>query len=95
MPVDRLKVVARFDEQPLHLADVGIRDGKVFFQYTTEALEQGRSFSPLHLQNNTGVQSFNAANLPASFMGLPGLLADALPDSWGRALFRRELARKN
>lgn len=94
MPVDRLKIVARFDQQPLHLADVGIRDGKVFFQYTPEALEQGRSFSPLHVQANTEVQSFQATNMPASFMGLPGLLADALPDSWGRTLFRRELARR-
>ena len=94
MPVDRLKLIARFDSQPLHIADVGIRDGRVFFQYTAEALENGRSFSPLHLIADTRVQSFNAAHLPGSFMGLPGLLADALPDSWGRALFRRELARK-
>lgn len=95
MPVDRLKVIARFGVSPMHLADVGIRDGKVFFQYSAESLERGRSFSPVHLRADTQVQSFNAGSLPPSFMGLPGLLADALPDSWGRALFRRELARKS
>lgn len=94
MPVDRLKVVARFDTSPIHLADVGIRDGKVYFQYTAESLERGRSFSPVYLRTNTQVQSFNAGAFPPSFMGLPGLLADALPDSWGRALFRRELTKK-
>ncbi|SMF39135.1 serine/threonine-protein kinase HipA [Alteromonadaceae bacterium Bs31] len=95
MPVDRLKVVARFDDEPLHIADLGIRNGQVFFQYTADALACERSFSPVHLQPNTQVQSFKPGALPPSFMGLPGLLADALPDSWGRALFRRELARNN
>jgi len=93
MPVERLKVIARFDDTPLHVADVGIRDRKVYFQYTADALAQGCSFSPMYLHTDTRVQSFNAGALPPSFMGLPGLLADALPDSWGRALFRRQLAR--
>lgn len=93
MPVKRLQVIARFDaDNPFHIADIGIRDGQCFFQYTPEAIEQSRSFSPEHIALHTGVQSYSAANLPEPFMGLPGLLADALPDSWGRTLFRRMLS---
>ncbi len=93
MPVDRLKIMARFSSEPFHVADVGIREGRIFFQYSAAALEQQRSFSPLHLPADMQVHAFTPSTLPPSFMGLPGLLADALPDSWGKALFRRELAR--
>lgn len=93
MPISRLQVIARFDaDKPIHIADIGIKNRQCFFQYTQEAQQKPLSFSPEHIETHTGVQSYSATDLPDSFLGIPGLLADALPDSWGRSLFRRALS---
>lgn len=59
--------------------------GSILFEYSPEALRQGLELSPLHL-------SLRAAAYPGArqpFDGLPGLIADALPDGWGRLLMDR------
>lgn len=64
------------------LADTG---QQILFEYSPQARQQGLELAPLraplaHVGAITG-ESF--------FMGLPGLIADALPDGWGLLLMDR------
>lgn len=54
------------------------------FEYAREFLSRELSLAPLHLPLRRGV--FQFPNLHESFGGLPGLLADCLPDAFGQAL---------
>ncbi len=67
--------------------DVGV------FQYTPEFVESGIEVSPLQMPLRRDAYSFPALN-PVSFRGLPGLLADSLPDRYGNALIDAWLARE-
>jgi serine/threonine-protein kinase HipA len=57
----------------------------LLFEYSAEALLQGLELSPLHLR----LQPQAYGRLPAHQQGLPGLIADALPDGWGLLLMDR------
>jgi len=52
----------------------------LLFEYSDEALEQGIQFSPLKLPLRKPAFS----GFPSYLDGLPGLIADSLPDGWGR-----------
>lgn len=61
------------------------------FQYDSGFLESGIELSPLVMPLRE--QSYQFPNLsPTTFRGLPGLLADALPDKFGNALINAWLA---
>lgn len=60
-------------------------DHQTLFEYSPEALRQGLELSPLHLKLQTPAYGPFAAHQH----GLPGLLADALPDGWGLLLMDR------
>jgi serine/threonine-protein kinase HipA len=61
------------------------------FQYTPEFAESGIELSPLVMPLSSRVYTF--PELPhATFHGLPGLLADSLPDKFGNALIDTWLA---
>ena len=61
------------------------------FEFDPEFRRKGWNLSPLMMPlSHTGVHSFPGLSRD-TFMGLPGLLADALPDSYGKALFHRWL----
>jgi serine/threonine-protein kinase HipA len=61
------------------------------FQYDPEFAESGIELSPLTMPLSRQVYTF--PSLPAvSFHGLPGLLADSLPDKYGNALIDAWLA---
>lgn len=61
------------------------------FQYDPAFIDSGIQLSPLTMPLDTRVYEFPA--LPrASFHGLPGLLADSLPDKFGNALIDAWLA---
>ena len=61
------------------------------FQYTPEFAASGIEVSPIVMPLSNQIYSFPA--LPAqSFHGLPGLLADSLPDKFGNALIDAWLA---
>jgi serine/threonine-protein kinase HipA len=64
------------------LGTLAEHQGEVLFEYAPSALQAGLELSPLHLPLRSG--SFG--RFPAHFSGLPGLLADALPDGWGMLL---------
>lgn len=57
--------------------------GRVVFEYDPEFIETGQELSPIHLPLRPGPVS---PRVPDHFMGLPGLLADSLPDRFGQRL---------
>ena len=65
--------------------------GVADFQYTPDFVDSGRQVSPITMPLDTRVYSF--PTLPRdTFHGLPGLLADSLPDRYGNALIDTWLA---
>ena len=68
------------------------RYGVAEFEYDTDFVRKGISPSPLMMPLREGrVYGFGDLNKD-TFRGLPGLLADSLPDTYGRALFDKWLA---
>ena len=70
------------------LADTG-RD--IMFEYSAQAVERGLQLSPMHQplpRAGAAVVSFKGE---AHSYGLPGFIADALPDGWGMLLMDRAL----
>lgn len=68
------------------LADTG---RQILFEYSPEARRQGLELSPLRVPL-AQVDAFAGENF---FLGLPGLIADALPDGWGMLLMDRAFSR--
>lgn len=64
------------------LADDGQR---ILFEYSSEAIQKGLELSPLNLPLQT--QPFEP--FPPHQWGLPGIVADGLPDGWGLILMDR------
>ena len=60
------------------------------FQYTPEFVSSGIQLSPLMMPTTNAPYSFPA--LREAFHGLPGLVADSLPDKYGHRLINRWLA---
>ena len=61
------------------------------FQYAPEFLNSGIELSPVTMPLNDGIYQFPALSRE-TFKGLPGLLADSLPDKFGNALIEAWLA---
>ncbi len=64
------------------LADNG---AELLFEYSPEALKQGFELSPRHLK----LRREAYGGFPDHQQRLPGLIADSLPDGWGRLLMDR------
>ncbi|MCM1041536.1 MAG: type II toxin-antitoxin system HipA family toxin [Bacteroides sp.] len=68
------------------------RYGLAQFEYVSDFLNRGIEPAPLMMPVHGGrVYSFGDIG-KETFKGLPGMLADSLPDTYGRALFERWLA---
>ena len=66
--------------------------GSATFEYEPSFVRKGWDLSPLMMPiNENRAHSFRDLSKD-TFMGLPGLLADALPDAYGKALLDRWLA---
>lgn len=66
------------------------RLGNIVFEYGEEFRRSGLEISPIHLPLSLrGPISFPALRRVDSFAGLPGLLADSLPDAFGNAVIHR------
>ena len=63
------------------------------FQYDTGFMQSGIEIAPVMMPLSNQVYSFPMLN-PQSFHGLPGLLADSLPDKFGNALIDAWLSRQ-
>ena len=65
----------------------------VSFEYDKDFLNQGLEISPLNLPLKEGVYNFPAlAN--SSFLGLPGIFRDSLPDSFGKTVIESYLTQQ-
>lgn len=64
------------------------------FEYTPELLRSGLQPSPLRMSAEPRTLRHRFTGLPDSFRGLPGLLADSLPDRFGNAVIDAWLARQ-
>jgi serine/threonine-protein kinase HipA len=64
--------------------------GAIVFEYSEEFRQSGLEVSPIHLPlSRQGPIAFPELRRVQSFAGLPGLLADCLPDAFGNAVIRR------
>ena len=61
------------------------------FEYTPEFINSGLEIAPLTMPLVPRIYSFQNREAYPTFMGLPGLLAEALPDAFGRALLDKWL----
>lgn len=72
--------------------------GHAVFEFEPSFLKQGLDISPIHMGLNEALNGDAIFQFPAlsseSFSGLPGLLADALPDKFGNALIDTWLTRQ-
>ncbi len=65
-------------------------DGVITFEYSPTFQSSGLDVSPIVLPlSTTGPRQFPELRRMEAFLGLPGLLADALPDRFGNAVIRR------
>lgn len=64
------------------------------FEYTPAFARSGIDLSPLRMPAGGSARRFTFPTLAESFRGLPGLLADSLPDSFGNAVIDAWLARQ-
>lgn len=72
-----------------------------YFQYDTKFIQKGWDLSPLKMPISQGTQIYSFPELRIgrnetldTFKGLPGLLADALPDKYGNRLISTWLAQQ-
>lgn len=66
------------------------RRGSIVFEYSEDFRQSGLEVSPVHLPlSRRGPIAFPELQRVQSFAGLPGLLADSLPDAFGNAVIRR------
>lgn len=70
------------------LADTG---RGILFEYSSRAVERGLQLSPMHQPlPRSGAATVSFTGEPC-FYGLPGFIADALPDGWGMLIMDRAL----
>lgn len=62
------------------------------FEYTPEFIREGLEVSPIMMPLARKIYSFQDRDSQKTFLGLPGMLAEALPDAFGRALLDKWLA---
>jgi serine/threonine-protein kinase HipA len=72
--------------------------GYGIFEYDPEFLKKGLDVSPIHMSLETALKGDGIFSFPAlnkdTFLGLPGMLADTLPDKFGNSIIDAWLARQ-
>lgn len=64
-------------------------DGSIVFEYAETFRRSGHDISPLHLPRSLrGPVRFDELRRKEAFRGLPGVLADVLPDAFGKQVIR-------
>ncbi|MDF7662285.1 type II toxin-antitoxin system HipA family toxin [Erwiniaceae bacterium L1_54_6] len=92
-PLQRLEVIYQGwgEEWPLGILAAASGRGQWLFEYSQESIQHGIEFSPLlHPTDSTTYADFERHQ-----EGVPGFIADSLPDGWGRLLLDRLLRRNN
>ncbi len=68
---------------------VELEGGRILFEYADDFRRRGLEISPIHLPTDlVGPRSFEELRRKQAFEGLPGVVADALPDAFGRRVIR-------
>lgn len=66
-----------------------LEDGGIVFEYDPAFTRSGLELSPIHLPlSTTGPVRFEELRRKPGFNGLPGVLADSLPDAFGKTIIR-------
>lgn len=82
-----IDVVYEGDGGPWLVARVAQHGSTTFVEYSDEHIARGHELAPLHHRTDTRAREFRGRSPDH----LPGLLADALPDSWGQLVLRRDM----
>ncbi|WP_438862584.1 type II toxin-antitoxin system HipA family toxin [Neptunicella sp.] len=69
------------------------QSGYAAFQYTADFIKSGIQLSPLKMPLSKRIYTFPEIDY-AAFKGLPGLIADSLPDDFGNAVLNAWVARQ-
>lgn len=95
MPVVKAVQVNLFGKFVGAVAPLAGKPGFYEFSYAPDFRDSGLEISPLKMKLKTAKNRFSFSSLSKeTYHGLPGLLADALPDKFGNALIDEYLARK-
>jgi serine/threonine-protein kinase HipA len=70
------------------------RAGVGVFEYSPKFMASGLEVSPIRMPLRKASYSFPTLKKSEDFQGLPGLLADVLPDHWGTDLYKLWLAER-
>lgn len=92
-PLQRLEVIYEGwgEHWPMGILAAGRQRGEWLFEYSEQSIQRGIEFSPLlHPPVSTTYSGFERHQ-----EGIPGFIADSLPDGWGRLLMDRLLRRNN
>ena len=74
---------------------VELRSGPIVFEYAEDFRRSGLEISPIHLSLGLrGPIRFDELRGSYAFEGLPGVLADSLPDAFGNKVLRAYFASK-
>lgn len=69
--------------------------GKIRFNYYDDFIDMGINIAPLMMPLGRTVFEFPDLYSSGTFRGLPGLLADSMPDKFGNAIIRKYLSEQN
>ncbi len=83
--MNKVDVVFRGWGESWTLGTLAQRGRVTLFEYSREALSRGIDFSPLYVP----LQAQTYSGFPDHLGGVPGFIADALPDGWGLLLMDR------
>ena len=84
-------VLVKYREHDVGAVSFNTETGLGFFEYTPRFIRTGIELSPLKMPLSKKIYSFPEAD-PATFKGLPGMIADSLPDNFGNAVMNGWIA---
>lgn len=93
------RVLVKYNDTPVGVAEERGPGEAVHFEYLPEFIETGIELSPIKMPLKPGIYRFrelirNDDSYAQSFFGLPGLLADPLPEKFGNKLLSTLLAKQ-
>lgn len=94
MEIIEVKYQGEFIAALSYDSDSSVHPGGLgYFEYDSAWIKKGIQLSPLHMPLSKRIYSF--AELPTNvFRGLPGMIADSLPDDFGNAVLNAWIATK-
>jgi len=84
-------VLVKYREHDVGAVSFNTETGLAFFEYAPKFIRTGIELSPLKMPLSEKIYSFPEAD-PATFKGLPGMIADSLPDDFGNAVMNGWIA---